>query len=337
MLLNAPSALLPVAVPKRVVITGAFSFTGAAVASELSRRGWTVCSLTNRRRPPGADHIASVPLRFESKHLETVLSAADAFVNTYWLRFPYGGQTFETAVANSKLLIEGATQAGIGRFVHLSVSNAASNSNLGYYRGKAEVEAALRTSRLSYSIVCPTLIVGPRDVLTNNIAWFLRRFPIFPIPDGGNYRLRPLTLGDAGRIVADETESSETAQIDAAGPEIMTFREYVHTVARACGLRRTVVGVPGNLALAALRLVQRFLKDVVLTREELLGLQQEALLSHQSPRAKESVTDWLRQNGETLGRRYANDLDRHFLAHAQEPVLNPGSFALSLGTGRDAR
>src|SRR5262249_10561611 len=94
MLLNAPSTLLPVAGPTRGVITGSFRFTGAEVASELSRRGWTVCSLTNRRRPTGADHIASVPLRFESKHLETALSGADAFVNTYWLRFPYGGQTF---------------------------------------------------------------------------------------------------------------------------------------------------------------------------------------------------------------------------------------------------
>ncbi len=283
---------------KRVVITGAFSFTGAAVARELSLRGWTIHTLTNRIRPPGAEHITTAPLRFDPTHIKHELAGADAFVNTYWVRLP----------------VDAASQAGVGRFVHVSVSNAKDNSNLGYYRGKAEVEAAVQCSNLSHAIVCPTLIVGPTDVLTNNIAWFLRRFPIFPMPAGGQYRLQPLTLADAGRIVADQVESSEIARVDAAGPQVMTFGDYVRTVAKACGVTRPLVGVPGPLALAALGFVQWILKDIVLTREELLGLEQEALLSRDAARGKESVGDWLMSNGQTLGRRYANDL---------EPVLNP--------------
>ena len=308
---------------KRVVITGAFSFTGAAVARELSLRGWTIHTLTNRIRPPGAEHITTAPLRFDPTHIKHELAGADAFVNTYWVRLPWAGQTFETAASNSKLLVDAASQAGVGRFVHVSVSNARDNSNLGYYRGKAEVEAAVQCSNLSHAIVCPTLIVGPTDVLTNNIAWFLRRFPIFPMPAGGQYRLQPLTLADAGRIVADQVESSEIARVDAAGPQVMTFGDYVRTVAKACGVTRPLVGVPGPLALAALGFVQWILKDIVLTREELLGLEQEALLSRDAARGKESVGDWLMSNGQTLGRRYVNDLERHFRAGSRSPVLNP--------------
>jgi len=47
---------------KRAVITGAFSFTGAAVVGELIRRGWKVHTLTNRTRPPEGGEITSSPL-----------------------------------------------------------------------------------------------------------------------------------------------------------------------------------------------------------------------------------------------------------------------------------
>jgi len=255
--------------------------------------------------------------------LTSELAGTDAFVNTYWVRLPWAGQTFETATGNSKLLVEAASKAEVGRLVHVSVSNAKENSNLGYYRGKAEVEAAVQRSNLSYAIVCPTLIVGPTDVLTNNIAWFLRRFPIFPIPSGGDFRLQPITLADTGRIIADQVESSQRAHVDAAGPEVMTFRDYVERIAKACGVARPLVRVPGPLALAALSFIQRVLRDIVLTKEELLGLQQEALLSRDLPRGKQSIGEWLLSNGQALGRRYANDLDRHFREGARSAVLNP--------------
>jgi NADH dehydrogenase len=308
---------------RRAVVTGAFSYIGSAVAHELRQRGWSVHTLTNRRQPPGAEAITTAPLRFEPEHLERELRGADALVSTYWVRLPYAGQGFDTAVANSRTLIAAAARARVGRLVSVSVSNADASSSLGYYRGKAQVDAAVRAAGLPHAIVRPTLVVGPRDVLTSNIAWFLRRFPVFPVPDGGRYRVQPITLDDTGRVVADAVEARGDLDVDAAGPEIMTFRAYVRLVARACGVRRWIVGAPAWLSLLGLRLLQPLLHDVVLTREELEGLAQEKLVSRQPPRGSESVTEWLLANGASLGRRYVNDLDRHFREGAREPVLAP--------------
>ena len=235
---------------------------------------------------------------------------------------PHGGQTFETAVSRSNILIDAAINAGVKRLVHVSVSNAHSGLNLGYYRGKAEIEDRLFTLPISNAIVRPTLVVGPSDVLTNNIAWLLRRFPFFPVP-AGKSRLQPVTLQDLAMIIADATESQDNAEIDAAGPDAMTFSEYVRLVAKACHLRLPIFNVPGWMALAGLKCISPFLGDVILTREELLGLKQELLLSSEPPLGKQSVVKWLEDSGELLGRRYINDVNRHFGSGATEPVLDP--------------
>lgn len=62
----------------------------------------------------------------------------------------------------------------------------------------------------------------------------------------------------------------------------------------------------------SLRLTRRLLRDVVLTRQELAVLMEERLLSRQPPRGILSVREWLLEAGDRLGRRYANDLRRHF-------------------------
>ena len=68
--------------------------------------------------------------------------------------------------------------------------------------------------------------------------------------------------------------------------------------------------------------MEPFLGDVTLTREELLGLQQELLISHEPPLGKQSALDWLRTQRD-LGRHYVNDVDRHFGAGKNTPVLDP--------------
>jgi nucleoside-diphosphate-sugar epimerase len=128
---------------------------------------------------------------------------------------------------------------------------------------------------IPYALVCPTLIIGPNDILTNNIAWFLHHFPFFPVPQGGHYRLQPVTLTDTARIIANAAESKENLKVDAAGPDTLSFRDYLIWLAKACGAKPLMVNTPNWVSLSGLRLIEPLLGDVILTREELLGLQQD--------------------------------------------------------------
>lgn len=296
------------------VVTGAFSYTGSAVARSLLDRGFEVRTLTNRTMPvhdPGGV-IEVHPLQFADREaLIRVLTGADVFVNTYWVRYPYVGVSFDDAVENTRLLFDAAAAAGVSRIVHVSVSNPSLDSPLAYYRGKAQVEELLRTSGQSYGIVRPTLIVGPSDILVGNIAWFLRRFPVFALPGSGAYRLQPVTLDDVGEIVAEAALASEDLTVDAAGPEVFTFREFVDAISRAIAKKRLLITVPPALSLALLRPVGWMVGEVILSREELEGLATELLLSHEPPRGTHSVRQWLLDHGQELGRSYVSEFARH--------------------------
>jgi NADH dehydrogenase len=299
------------------VVTGAFSYTGAAVARSLSARGWALRTLTNRSIPlQRLDFdVEAHPLQFEDAgRLVAALEGARALVNTYWIRYPHAGLSFDVAVANSGRLFEAARAAGVERVVHVSVSNAAPDSTLDYYRGKAAVEALVRGCGLSHAIVRPTLVVDEADILVNNIAWFLRRFPIFAMPGDGRYRVQPVTLEDTGEIVAEAVcaEGGGGVVLDAAGPEVLTFEELVRAVGRAVGCRAGIVHLPPELSLGLIRAVGWVVGETILARQELEGLMQELLVSAEPPRGRTGFSDWLARHGEGLGRRYQSELRRHF-------------------------
>lgn len=104
------------------------------------------------------------------------------------------------------------------RIVHISITHPSITSPYPYFRGKAEVEQALAESGVSYAVLRPAVLFGGDGVLINNIAWLLRRFPVFAVGGTGEYRIRPIHIEDLARLCAEAGSSAATALIDAVGP-----------------------------------------------------------------------------------------------------------------------
>ena len=297
------------------VVTGAFSYTGRAIAEELLRRGGSVRTLTRCDAPadPLAARIERAPLQFaDEPALRETLAGVETLYNTYWVRFAHGETTFERAVANTRVLLRAASAAGVRRIVQLSVTNPSPDSPLAYFRGKARVEEDVRSSGLSYAIVRPTLIFGPRDILVNNIAWGLRRTPVFPIAGDGRYRVQPVSVEDTATICVDAGAAEDDLVVDAAGPETTSYEELVRLVAAAVGSRSRFVHASPRVVLAVARIVGLVRRDVLLTPEELAGLQASLLVSDRPPLGTAGVRSWIAANGESLGRGYVSELARNF-------------------------
>lgn len=311
----------------RIAITGALGFSGRHVTARLLDRGDDVVSLTNHadRPNPFGRRIPSHPLAFDRPaDLRAALEGADALVNTYWVRFPRDGITHADAVRHSRILFEAARDAGVRRVVHVSIANPDPASPLAYYRGKAQVEAALATSGLSHAILRPTVLFGDEPILANSIAWLLRRSPVFGIPGDGRYGIQPVAVEDLARLALEALDLPDDLTWDAAGPEVLSFTELVEAIRSATGSRARLVQMPGALALAAAGVLGRAVGDTLLTREELEGLRGGLLVSRELPRGTARISDWLAANGRWLGRTYLSEVGRHFRLAERVPSGRPG-------------
>jgi uncharacterized protein YbjT (DUF2867 family) len=300
------------------VVTGAFSYTGRAIAEELLHRGRQVRTLTRRhpREDPLKGRIDEAILQFDDPAvLRRSLSGVDTLYNTYLVRYARGATTFERAVANTRALFAAAADAGVRRVVHLSVTNPTLDSPLPYFRGKAQTEADVAASGLPYAIVRPTLVFGANDILINNIAWALRRFPIFPISGDGGYGVQPIAVHDVAAICADAGETTDNLVVDAAGPEVFAYRELVRTVADALGSHSRIVASPHRLAALLANLVGAIHRDIALTSDELAGLEASLLISHQPPLGATDFRAWITATAPTIGHAYASELARNFRDH----------------------
>jgi uncharacterized protein YbjT (DUF2867 family) len=296
-------------------VTGAFGFTGRYIAQRLINAGKRVRALIGRNRPnPFGDRIEVARLQFDDfQALVDSLKGVDVLYNTYWVRFNYGETTFERAVQNSQMLIRAAEEAGVRRLVHISITNPSEDSPLPYFRGKALVERAIRNSSLSYGIIRPTVLFGEGDILLNNIAYFLRRFPIFIVPGKGDYRLQPVYVDDVAALAVEAGERMDNFALDAVGPEVFTFAELVRLIRDAVGSKAKIVHAPPSLTMLCIGVLNYFVNDIVLTREELEGLMANLLVSDQPPTCPTRFSEWLRENAEQMGLHYAPELKRHFL------------------------
>jgi NADH dehydrogenase len=301
--------------PELNVVTGAFSYTGKYIARRLLSMGKGVITLTghpNRPNPFG-DRVSVAPFHFDNPtELAKSLQGAKTLFNTYWVRFPYGEDSFEKAIRNTKTLIEAAKAAGVRRIVHISVTNASEDSSLSYFRGKGRLENAIVHSGLSYAIIRPTLVFGAEDILINNIAWLLRRFPVFAVPGTGDYRVQPVFVEDVAELAVRAAQQEEDVIVDAAGPETYTFDELVRLIASTIHSRARIIHLRPGLALLVTKAIGGLVRDVVLTREEIDGLIANLLISEGPPTGQALLSDWLRRNGVRVGARYASELSRHF-------------------------
>jgi NADH dehydrogenase len=136
--------------------------------------------------------------------------------------------------------------------------------------------------------------------------------PLITIPGSGAYRVQPVHVEDLARICIEAGLAQGAAVVDAAGPETMAFRELVALIRRAADARALIVNVPAPIMGLAARALGLFVHDVVLTAEEIDGLMAGLLVSHEPPLGEIGVTSWLEDRGRGIGRRYANELERHF-------------------------
>jgi NADH dehydrogenase len=296
------------------VVTGAFRYSGGAIARALTATGREVRTLTGHpERAPQDSPITAHLLAFDQPDaLIEAMSGATTLYNTYWVRFAHRDTDHELAVSNSQILFAAAKRAGIQRVVHVSITHPDLTSPLPYFRGKAAVEQHLASTGLSYAVLRPAILFGGQDVLINNIAWLLRRLPVFAIGGAGDYRIRGIHVDDLAGLCVTHGAGREDTVIDAVGPQRPTFTELVTEIRAAVQSRSRIVHVPGPTVPIMAGILGLALRDVLLTRDEYRAMAAGLADTDGPATGSTEISRWLTDNGADLGRTYANELRRHF-------------------------
>jgi uncharacterized protein YbjT (DUF2867 family) len=307
----------------KIAVTGAFSYSGKYITKRLLERGEEVITLTGHpnRPDPFGGKVKAYPLDFDPSlrsgqaplRMTQSLQGVDVLVNTYWVRFDKDENTQPRAVENTRKLVNAAKAAGVKRMVHISITNPSAESHLPYFWGKAANEKAVIESGMSYAILRPTVLVGDEDILINNIAYLLRRFPFFALPGDGSYQLQPVYVDDVAELAVEGVYRTDNYLIDAVGPDIFTFKEMVELIGEKIGVKRPLISVPPRVALLAAQFLSLFVSDVILTPEEVDGLMAGLLVSKEPSRGKTHLADWLEKNKDKVGAQYASEIKKHFV------------------------
>ena len=304
--------------PLTHTVTGATGYTGRYIARFLLEEGHTVQTITGHpdRPSPFGDRVAIHPFNFDRPDLlRETLAGTDTLFNTYWIRVSHGGRTHARCVEETRILLDAAKDAGVRRIVHISVTNPDPNSHLPYFKGKGQLEDILSGLGISYAILRPTVLYSSEDILLNNIAWTLRKFPFVLLPGTGRYGIQPIFVEDLAQLAVEASRGHENIEVDAVGPDVFTYAGMVKMVRDKTGSKCVVVPSPKWLTYAAGRLLGIFLDDIVLTMDEIRGLSAGLLVSRSGaePPAPTRLSEWLDQNAAGLGQRYASEVQRHYL------------------------
>ena len=168
-------------------------------------------------------------------------------------------------MASSATLLAAARAAGVRRVVHVSVVNAAPDADTPYVRAKAALESVVRSSGLEWVIVRPPSRYGPGDILINNLAWALRRLPVYGMAGLGRYTVQPVHVDDVrGSASRPRRASPAASSMPPARSPRRTAGWSSSSAARSAAdrsssrCRAVVAGVAKLLGLVV--------RDVVLTR-----------------------------------------------------------------------
>ena len=243
---------------RTIVVAGGTGVVGGGIALELHRRGHRVVALSHR----GATRTTPLPEAVEVRHadvttgegLDEALRGADAVVialafSNSPIEAPRRHQTFmEVDAAGTERVVEAAAAAGVPRVAYLSGAGAAPDARH-WFRAKWRAEQAVRASGMTWTIVRPTWIYGPRDVALNRFLGFARQLLAVPMTNLGRQRLAPVFIDDVGRLIADALDdpAAEDQVFELGGPDAFSMREIVATALRAARLRRPIVPGPTPL------------------------------------------------------------------------------------------
>jgi uncharacterized protein YbjT (DUF2867 family) len=248
---------------KQVTVFGGSGFIGQAIVRALAPKGYLVRVACRRielaERVKTAGDVGQITVIRTNlrvpESVATAIAGSQVVINAAGIPFQRGRQRYRDVHVEGARAIANAAQAnGVQRLVHISGIGAdARGSKNRYIQSKVEAESALIAGFDSATILRPSVVFGPDDVLFNRLAKIaaLPGFvaPFMPVVGNGKARVQPVFVGDVAAAAVAVLARPDTAKnvFELGGPRVYTYRELAALTLHEIGRDKPVIGVPAAL------------------------------------------------------------------------------------------
>jgi NADH dehydrogenase len=262
-----------------ILVTGGTGFVGRHIVHTLRAEDRPVRALVrNRRRGATLESWGCELVTGDVTDAASVRAAAEGCDTVIHLVALIAGKPadFERVMTEAtRNLVEAAEEAGARRFLLMSAlgTNERSRDVVPYFSAKWEMEQAVKSSGLEWTIFRPSLVFGKDGGILPMLVRQVRLLPVTPVVGDGRRRLQPIWVDDVARFfaVAPTIAATVGQTYDLGGPDTPTWNELYEAIQLALGKRRRLVHIPVGLLRAGAVAFELLPKPPV-TRDQLTML-----------------------------------------------------------------
>lgn len=272
-----------------VAVLGGAGFVGRHVVHQLDSAGYNVRVLARRRE--SAKHLILLPHvtvvecnPADDQDLHAALKGCDAVINLIGILHQSRRTTFEAVHGElPRRLAAICKELGIRRFIQVSALHASSAAPSIYLRSKAMGEAAIKSSKLNWTILRPSVIFGEGDSFLNLFAKMAKLTPVIPLA-AANARFQPVWVEDVAKVIVASLNKPQTwhQTYELCGPNIYTLRELVEFAAKAVNAKPRIISLNHQISYLQAWMME-FLPVQLLSRDNLRSTQIDSVASQPFP------------------------------------------------------
>jgi NADH dehydrogenase len=248
-----------------IFVTGATGFLGSHFMGAIHKKGLQAkCLVRSPQRGArctarGFNSVLGNVTDRES--LKGALGGVDTVAHLVGIIEERGGQTFQKVhFEGTANVVEEAAVAGVKHFIYVSALGADIDSPFPYAKTKAQAEAEIKSSGIPFTIIRPSLVIGPGGGFVGKMLDLVNfPGPFMPVPGSGETMFQPIFVDDLVQCIVSTIDNPDAIgkTYEIGGPEHLSYNDLLRILTEVTGKRKRLLHVPMGVMMPSVKVLEK--------------------------------------------------------------------------------